>query len=529
MTNISPYHLKVRRFARDRLLVDLPSGMLLTQVLIWQPIGLLLLAFHVLLVCESIWLFPIVPLIGAWLYAREPLAGILVYFQFLIYQNLMTSLFSPGMAYQPTYVMLGGTNFLALCLIAPIALNRLIAPYWWRETRQSVLLRRVVWIVLAALVMTVFYSLLGAVKAGPTSAAIYFRNFTSPLFAVLVGLDLGRIWGYRTIGPVFMYSVALALVLGFIEYCYPLEFYDWIHEVTYYQLKYYMAPTGNTFFVPQDIVAHFTNVLFNVSGGDTHQTMNTFRFGGPIITPTSFAYIMCVVGLLAISLRRTVWLVVVLPLLLLEGAKGSLLLMVLSVALWVVWKSTRSKRAVMIAGVVLSTLYVGSGIVIGLQSNDYHVIGFLGGVHSLVGNPLGHGIGVGGNLSADANAGFKMDGPGGFTHLGADFALESAIGVLFFQTGFASLLIFAVFFVLVYTAPLGELVGNQLRPVNRDILVFAVALIMVNGVFQEEAYSPYAAGMIVMMCGCIVGNGRRPLVEYMPSLRHQYRYQEASA
>ena len=61
--------------------------------------------------------------------------------------------------------------------------------------------------VLIALAMIVFYTLIGASKAGPTSAMVYFRNFTSPLFAVLVGLDLGRTWGFKTVGTTFIFSV----------------------------------------------------------------------------------------------------------------------------------------------------------------------------------------------------------------------------------------------------------------------------------------------------------------------------------
>jgi hypothetical protein len=149
-------------------------------------------------------------------------------------------------------------------------------------------------------------------------------------------------------------------------------------------------------------------------------------------------------------------------------------------------------------------------------------------VHSFMSNPLGHGLGVGGNQSAAAQVGFKMDGPGGFTHLGADFALESAVGVLLYQTGIASLLIFAVFIAVARAGPLGELRGNQLRPVRQDIIFFAVATIMVNGVYQEEAYSPYAAGMIMLLCSCAIANARRPHAVYKSAVR-SFAYKEAPA
>src|ERR1044072_9944093 len=64
---------------------------------------------------------------------------------------------------------------------------------------------------------------------------------------------------------------------------------------------------------------------------------------------------------------------------------------------------------------------------------------------------------------------------------------------------------------------MGERRGNRMVPSRQDIMFFATAMIMVNGVFQEEAYSPYAAGMVLLMCSCLVANGLRQRVVYIPS------------
>jgi hypothetical protein len=505
--------------APNRLVTELPTSAAVRSVLVWQPLGLMLMVFHVLLVRESVWLLPLVPSLVGWLYLKAPLSGALVFFQILIYQNLIVSVFTPGMDYQPTFVVLEGTNFAVLATLAVIALNRLMSPYWWRQSRG------LIWLVLAALAMTALYSLIGAGKAGPTSALVYFRNFTSPLFAILVGLDLGRTWGFKTIASTFIFSVVLAIGLGLIEYTNPIDYYAWTNQVTFYRLRYSADPPP--FYVPADIVYHFTNAFLNISGS-SRDGMTTFRYGSSIITPTSFAYVLSVVSLVAVSLRRSSWLVVTLPMMFLLGAKGASLLFIISLILWWIWKLTCSKPMVMFSGVLLAIGYVTLGITVGLANNDYHVIGFLGGVHSFMSNPLGHGLGVGGNQSAAAQVGFKMDGPGGFTHLGADFALESAVGVLLYQTGIASLLIFAVFIAVARAGPLGELRGNQLRPVRQDIIFFAVATIMVNGVYQEEAYSPYAAGMIMLLCSCAIANARRPHAVYKSVVR-RFAYKEAPA
>lgn len=488
---------------------ELPARAATRYALASQALGLLLLACHVLLVKESIWLFPVAIVALAWLYANAPLVGLAVYFQILLYQNLLISIFSPGMSYMPNFVALQGTNFIALAVMAAIALNRLLTPTWRARVGGVVLT------VLVALAATAFYTLIGAAKEGLTSAMVYFREFTSPAFAVLVGLDVGRRWGYRTVGLCLLTGAVLAVVLGVVEYWVPIEYYSLTNAVSFMRLKWFAQPEGNTFYVPQDIVRHYTGVLFNITGGYTgYGGLTSFRFGGPIENPISYAYVLAVAGLVGMSLRRSGWLVAVLPLLVLIGVKGAGLLVAFSLVLWVVWQASRSKPVLLASGVALTVAYTGYAIVNGLSNNDFHVIGFLGGVHGLLANPIGHGIGVGGNLSANANAGFRWTGEGGFTSTGADFAVESAVGVLIYQMGLASIAVFAVFVALLRAAPIGRAVTRngvaRMTPRRQDVLFLAMAMVVVNGIFQEEAYAPYAAGLLALLCGIVVTNGARP-------------------
>ncbi len=194
---------------------ELSDRAVLRYALASQALGLLLLACHVLLVKQSIWMFPVALAALAWLYANAPLAGLTVYFQILLYQNIAIAVFSPSMKYMPDFVALQGTNFVALAVMAVIALNRLLTPSWRARVGGVVLT------VLIALAAAALYTLIGAAKEGPTSALVYFREFTSPAFAVLVGLDVGRKWGYRTIGLCLLVSAVLAIVLGVVEYLHP--------------------------------------------------------------------------------------------------------------------------------------------------------------------------------------------------------------------------------------------------------------------------------------------------------------------
>ena len=90
--------------------------------------------------------------------------------------------------------------------------------------------------------------------------------------------------------------------------------------------------------------------------------------------------------------------------------------------------------------VAVLAIYAAAGIIAGIKMQDYHVIGFVSGVNSLLGNPIGRGIGVGGNLVVEvATIDWNRS-----QHLGQmDQVMESAVGVLFHQMGVFALVLLA--------------------------------------------------------------------------------------
>jgi hypothetical protein len=96
---------------------ELPTGTAIRHALKWQVIGLILLAYHAFLVKQSLAFVVAMPILLAILYTNAPLAGLLVYFQFLIYQNVVIALAAVGMP-AFNFTVLLGTNFLAITLMA---------------------------------------------------------------------------------------------------------------------------------------------------------------------------------------------------------------------------------------------------------------------------------------------------------------------------------------------------------------------------------------------------------------------------
>jgi hypothetical protein len=148
--------------------------------------------------------------------------------------------------------------------------------------------------------------------------------------------------------------------------------------------------------------------------------------------------------------------------------------------------------------------YAIAGIAVGIRAQDYHVIGFIGGLRGFLANPLGRGIGAGGNLSLSVSA-YDWSRSQQLGH--TDLALESAVGVLLYQMGIAGLVVLGV---LIWIA---LILWRQFR-ITRDRMLLVAALgmlaVMVNGIFQEEAlFAPLALGLMCAFAGLMMGSAYR--------------------
>jgi hypothetical protein len=124
----------------------------------------------------------------------------------------------------------------------------------------------------------------------------------------------------------------------------------------------------------------------------------------------------------------------------------------------------------------------------------------IGGVNGFLANPIGHTLGQGGNFSTN----FAAIDWSKYQHMGAaDVAVESAIGVLLFQMGVAGFVVIAIYLWMARTA------WRLFKLWRAPALAFsasAIAIILVNGLFQEEAlYAPLALGLVLSLTGLTFG------------------------
>ena len=159
--------------------------------------------------------------------------------------------------------------------------------------------------------------------------------------------------------------------------------------------------------------------------------LSTYRIFGPNFHFISFAYVLAFFSVVLAALGRWWYVLLALPLLLVVGSKGALVFTVLVTSALVALPYLRGNAPLWSYMAVLAS-YAAVGIVTGIRMQDYHVIGFVGGVLGLMSNPIGRGIGVGGNLAVDpATIDWARS-----QHLGhVDPVVESAVGVLLYQMG----------------------------------------------------------------------------------------------
>lgn len=485
---------------------ELSLNATIVHALAWQAIGIFGLICHIVLVKELSPALIVVCMAGlAWLAFIKPLPAFIVFLQVILYQNALVSCFSPGMSHD-SYVALSGSSFISAVVVAGA-----FAVQIFRSADERS--KRLAKYAIAAIAVAVLYLALGAVTQGAVSAIISFRQVSGTLFSLLIGLRIGQLWGYRTVATCFLLTVFIGLIMTTLEIADPAWYLSLINATDFMNLKNAGLRTEGYYFDVHSVIDSQTSAWFNsplLSVGE-----GSFRFGGPNMHSISYAYVLAVSELMLITLRRFELLAVLLAFSFSIGVKGPTVLFAVAIALYLVWYVASNKRLLVAAALGFSAFYVIYGVSTGIAIGDFHSLGFMGGVYGFFANPLGHGLGAGGNLTTAVSTEYwqKMQAAGA-----ADVGLESAVGVMLYQMGVGCIAIFAALIALLRAAPLGT-AGSNGKATPTDLLFIGLWVGLTNGVFQEEAYSPYAVGLIALFCAVLVANGRRRpvLSEWLPN------------
>lgn len=430
--------------------------------------------------------------------ARPGAAPVLVITAFL-FQNMIIATFTPLVVSDTAFDTLRGTNFVILMTAYACFLAASLQTPPLRHARP--------WIIasLVLLAIVVFYLGLGAVTGDLRDAIVYFRNTITPIACFHIAHVAAcryRIDIVRTIG----WLGGAAVLYGYLELVFQIGFLSTFNGDQYIQRQmarqietgYWEGILKDTGFVLRSISDVMTTSVFNTPFFD-NILPQVFRLSGPNFHPISFAYALTIMAVYMLFKGRWVLPALTLPLLFIIGSKGAMALLLIAVAARI-GVPLVGRRLVTLLVAVVAALWIGSAIVLGIRSGDFHTLGFFAGLRDFLGNPLGVGLGHGGNLSTTtAGVNWSLAQETGAT----EFPMESAVGVMLYQMGVGGVAF------LGFIAALAVTCRNIFVRTGDQVFLFgyvAVTLIGVNSVLQEEAiYSPLAIGFALLLTGLALG------------------------
>jgi hypothetical protein len=357
------------------------------------------------------------------------------------------------------------------------------------------------------IVIVAVYFVVG-LAINPRNAVIYLRNISLPLFIFQCFLIVGV--KHRIDLP-----QTLFVLLSLIMVCCYIELFSneiWLgltngmHYLNLFTEKRMInvdeirvaAEHGMVITSPLD---YNRSSLFNTTL-TADLGIEVQRLNGPNYNTISLAYLLSIlIAFLAVhgfGLTATLAMVLLLS----TSAKGPLVLALGCIGFVALAKRTRSNLPMRALGALL-VVYAVFVFQSGYRNGDYHVIGLLGGLNGFLKLPIGHSLADGGNFSIEDFS--KLDW-GSFQRSGAaDVAVESAFGVLLYQMGVC------VIFVMAFYLWVARCAWLLFKATCAPALAFsaaAIAICLVNGLFQEEAYFvplslPVVMGLVALTLGAV--------------------------
>ena len=432
-----------------------------------------------------------------------PAAPFVVLFT-LIFQNFFVSLFSDFLTTANDYNFVRGYNFLTMIIVWLWLFGRYALT--WRDHDREI--NRIMGVGFLAFCLIGFYLIIGMAK-NPTGAVIYLRNIIAP-FALFQTFFLVSLKVPTRLGDHFVALTGIIVGLGLIE---AIDRPLWMDLTNGWTLWAFGTTQDRLNLVWDAVVARQGIVMTDIFDSMRVHFLNTpllgdngftiLRMSGPNNHAISYSYLLSLLSLVMIFTGRPWWFVFLFPLMLLSSAKGALIMVLLACcAAFARWMF--GAMVAMASLLVVLVVYFLLGVKVGLDIGDFHVLGFMGGVHDFLSNPFGRGLGDGGNFTTDFS---KLDWPAYQAAGRTPFAIESAVGVLMRQMGIAGFLLMGCYgWVAAQTYKL----SLQSRVMLHSVLSFCLLIILVNGVFQEEAlFAPMALGAIMALNGHVLGNWLR--------------------
>ena len=405
-------------------------------------------------------------------FSRYKIALVGFYCWVVFFQNALIAYTSGFVAQQLTFDVLHGTNFLITIILFGVTCIRRL------KTR---LRSKLFYWTLAALLILLVYTSFGFFFFGMKNSVAYLRLFSMIFMMFWIGQYFATIvpeYDFRIILKTIFF-LTLISILG--QFLFPRLWISLMNDVSYYSLKV----GANSY---EEVVNQlYSNTYFNLPSFG-----KGMRAPGFIKSFISSAYfIICLAIALFWKEKPSYVLFTFLVMVACVASKGAFLCFIFFVILF--YSTKKFNLNLLTALFLLLFLWVPI-VIYGYYTYNEHLIGFVSGTGYIL--SLGNGLGFSGNLSDTMLTSFN--GPpllelGYWTRFYN--GSESALGVLFSSLGIFSILY------LFYLIKLLLSTYSGLKKVNNDYLAILSIVMLFQGIFQEEAFSPYAFGLVIFITG----------------------------
>ena len=317
-------------------------------------------------------------------------------------QNFVVALVSPAIDSIEQFNAIRAYNF----VFTVVAWAAVTGPYWLTRASYDRRFRRIIDLTTAGLVVVGAYFVIG-LAANPSGAIVYMRNIATPILLFQVFAFVA--YRHRLSMTIPLLVLALfALGYGYLELLAHDALFRSINGDVYlnwrikqdYEAGVWVKELHETGRVMRSyldtLLVDFLNTPLL-----QHLELRFYRLLGPNFHFISYAYALAVFCVILCATGRWWYGALALPLLLIVGSKGALVFAVLVMLALITLLRLRGFAPLLVMTAVLLT-YVAVGILAGIQTQDYHVMGFFGGLRGFMSNPIGRGIG-GRRQSVDGN------------------------------------------------------------------------------------------------------------------------------
>lgn len=421
-----------------------------------------------------------------------------IVFAFL-FQNTAVAAVSPLITTQESFNLARSYNFIIVATFWGMVIFNQIFSRDTLDPSTNRILRYSYWV----LGFVGLYLLIGAAQ-NPNGAIIYLRNIATAILCLQIGLVVGARYRPEIVPAIAIIAIA-AVLYGLLELVFGVAFLRVVNGDSYFLLVqqdqfdsgFWVKQMQESGYVLRDLADPKPAILFNYF---KDLPIKFHRLLGPNYHPVSYTYAICFFVITLIAVRRgLIYFLFAVPVLIAAGSKGALVYLAVTAGAVIVARRYRGPLLYP-AVVAFLALYAVVAFSLALKEENYHALGFIGGITQFVSNPLGHGLGAGGNLVTQIQ---DVDWAQAQQTGKTDAAVESAIAVLLYQMGVAAIPYIAFLFFVSWRA------WTEFRRTGRPLLsaaAFGVLALTVNGIFQEEAmFAPLALALMTLLAGLELG------------------------